>query len=207
MNNDDAVPASSPGVTYQAHEGEQVVTDPVRIRALAHPFRLQLLDYLSDVPQATATECAEALNESVASCSFHLRTLAKHGYIEPAARNGREKPWKVVSSTRSQSIDREQPGSVHAVSTLASMHVSRETERIQDWLGHAPAQQVEDIDFTTVHSNSFYLTHEEMAELREELLTLAQRFDGRWADPGLRPEGSKPARLFAVLNFDPNEEP
>lgn len=207
MKNDDGSPSSSSGVTYRAHEGEQVVTDPVRIRALAHPFRLQLLDYLGEVPQATATECAEALNESVASCSFHLRTLAKHGYIEPAERNGREKPWKVVSTTRTQSIDRDQPGSVHAVSTLAAMQVSRETARIQDWLGQAPAQPVEDIDCTTVHSNSFYLTHEEIAELREELLTLAKRFDGRWTDPALRPEGSRPARLFAVLNFDPIEEP
>lgn len=207
MNNDDGEQVPTTGSTYQGHQGEQVITDPVRIRALAHPFRLRLLEYLGDVPQATATECAAALNESVASCSFHLRTLSKHGYIEPAERKGREKPWKVVSSSPSQSIDRGQPGSVHAVSTLASMQVIREGERIQNWLRQAPSQPVEDIDCTTVHSNSFYATREEIAELRGEILNLARRFDGRWTDPEKRPEGSKPARLFAVLNFDPIEEP
>lgn len=199
-------PADSSGVTYRGHDGEQVVSDPVHIRALAHPFRLELLDYLGDVPQATATECAAALNESVASCSFHLRTLAKHGYIEPAERSGREKPWKVVSRSRSQSIDRNQPGSVQALSGLASLQVARETDRIQGWLRAAASQPIEDIDCTTVYSNSVYATHEEIRELREQILQLAARFDGRWSQPELRPEGSRPTRLFAVLNLDPLEQ-
>jgi DNA-binding transcriptional ArsR family regulator len=62
----------------------QPIHDPAHIKALAHPIRLALLDFLGSVPQATATQCAEAIKESVASCSFHLRTLAKHGYIEQA---------------------------------------------------------------------------------------------------------------------------
>src|SRR5690606_31380155 len=72
------------------------ISDPGRIRALAHPLRLELLDHLRDVGEATATECAAQVGESVASCSFHLRMLAKYGFLERAERRGKEKPWRVV---------------------------------------------------------------------------------------------------------------
>ena len=71
------------------------ITDPQRIRALTHPLRLELMDVLAEEGAATATRCAELTGESVASCSFHLRMLAKYGYIEPAERTGREKPWRL----------------------------------------------------------------------------------------------------------------
>jgi DNA-binding IclR family transcriptional regulator len=44
---------------------------------------------------STATECAEDVAESASSCSYHLRTLAKHGFVEevPSA-DGRERRWR-----------------------------------------------------------------------------------------------------------------
>lgn len=199
-------PAASDSVnSNELRTEEQIVTDPVRIRALAHPFRLQLLDYLQEVAQATATECAAALNESVASCSFHLRTLAKHGYIEPAPRAGREKPWKLVSRRRTQTIDNAQPGSTEAVSSLAALQVDRQTARIHDWLRAAPSLPAEDTAAAAISSGSFYATGEEVRELREQILQLTDRFEARWTNPELRPAGARIARLFAVLNFDPEE--
>ena len=59
------------------------ISEPERVRALAHPLRLALLDFLEDGGEATATRCAEATGESVASCSFHLRILAKYGFMAP----------------------------------------------------------------------------------------------------------------------------
>ncbi|GAB3555678.1 ArsR/SmtB family transcription factor [Spelaeicoccus albus] len=193
-------------IHYPTHEGEQVVADPVHIRALTHPVRLRLLGYLDDVSEATATECADAIGESVASCSFHLRTLAKHGYIEPAERRGREKPWKVVSHRRSQVIDRNAPGAAHALSSLASMSVSVQTERIHEWLRVAPSQPIEEVEAASVYGASYYLTLDEMYELREELLRLGERFAGRTANPELRPDGARHVNLFGVLNIDPHDE-
>src|SRR5206468_6337616 len=41
-----------------------------------------------------ATECAEEIGESAASCSYHLRTLAKHGFVEQVpTEDGRERRW------------------------------------------------------------------------------------------------------------------
>ena len=89
------------------------VTDPHRIRALAHPLRLALLELLGDGP-ATATECAASTGDSVASCSFHLRMLAKYGWIEPAERRGREKPWQLVTQGRDLRPETDNPESMRA---------------------------------------------------------------------------------------------
>ncbi|MBD7996732.1 helix-turn-helix domain-containing protein [Arthrobacter sp. Sa2CUA1] len=166
---------------------------------------MELLDYLDDAGQATATECAAATGESVASCSYHLRMLAKHGYIEQADQQGREKPWKVVSHGRSSVIDRNAPGSVHAVSAMASMFVHRQLDRVQSWLQRASELPVEDIDVSTITSSRFYATHEEIRQFREEVWELARRFDGRRNHPELWPEGSVPVQLFAVVNIDPDQ--
>jgi DNA-binding IclR family transcriptional regulator len=43
---------------------------------------------------STATECAEEVGESASSCSYHLRTLAKHGFVEEVpSTDGRERRW------------------------------------------------------------------------------------------------------------------
>lgn len=204
VNHGDGVSSLSDGVTYRGPLNEQVISDPVRIRALAHPVRLELLDYLDEAGQATATECAGVLGESVASCSYHLRMLNKHGYIEQVARPGREKPWKVVSHSRSSVIDRNAPGSVHAVSAIATIFVHRQLDRIQSWLQRAPQLPVDDIDVSTVTGSSFYATHDEIRQFREDLWELARRFDGRWQDPEQRPLGSVPVQLFAAMNIDPD---
>jgi hypothetical protein len=85
---------------------EERTPDPKALRALAHPARWQLVDLLGSEGTATATRCAEVLGESVASCSYHLRMLAKYGYIEEApGRAGKEKPWR-LASPRSTAVRR-----------------------------------------------------------------------------------------------------
>jgi DNA-binding transcriptional ArsR family regulator len=69
------------------------------MRALAHPTRLSLLDHLHDVDQATATECAAAVGDSPSSCSYHLRALARWGFVEAATGGvGRERPWRATAA-------------------------------------------------------------------------------------------------------------
>src|SRR5690349_5424823 len=74
------------------------LTDPRALRAYAHPTRMALMALLRrDGPQ-TATRAASAIGESVASCSFHLRQMAKYGLVEEAGGGrGREKPWRATA--------------------------------------------------------------------------------------------------------------
>jgi DNA-binding transcriptional ArsR family regulator len=71
------------------------LTAPAALRALGHPTRLRILGRLQLEGDATATECAQDVGESPSSCSYHLRTLARHGFVEEApSDDGRERRWR-----------------------------------------------------------------------------------------------------------------
>lgn len=183
-------------------------TDPARIRALAHPLRLELLDLLGERGELTATECAEAVGDSVASCSFHLRTLEKYGYIERAEPRGREKPWRVVAGeNRDARPDPSVPGSMFAVQELASLTVAREAERVRGYIASAAEEPDEWVQATTITTSSFWATAEELAELSEAVQRLTDRFAGRGGDPAARPDGARHARLFAAVHPDAEPAP
>lgn len=177
------------------------ITDPQRIRALAHPLRLELLDLLGDV-ELTATECAERTGESVASCSFHLRMLAKYGFVEPAQRRGREKPWKLVSRSRDVRPDFDQPGSARALGMLGALFVEHSVEHVRAWIDQMPDEPPRWVDSSTICSSAFWATSDELAEISAQLQNIGERFADRVDDPSLRPAGSRPIRVFATANPD-----
>ena len=73
------------------------VTDGAVLAALAHPLRVALLYQLNALGSRTASQCAQALGETPANCSYHLRQLAKVGLVErEEATDGRERPWRPV---------------------------------------------------------------------------------------------------------------
>ncbi|MFD4958487.1 ArsR/SmtB family transcription factor [Microbacterium sp. NPDC058389] len=186
-----------------APERRERITDPERIRALAHPVRIALLDHLADVGEATATECAAALGESPASCSFHLRTLEKYGYIERADRRGREKPWRVKTADFDMRPDPDVPGSLLAVQAVASLGLESEYLRAMDWFSRIDRESDEWLQATTFTRSSFWATAEELAQLSRDVQDITERFAGRHADPSKRPEGARFSRFFAVVNPEP----
>lgn len=202
---------SARGAAAPPHDaGAMRVTEPTRVRALAHPVRMDLLSFLDDVGEATATECAVHLGQTVANCSFHLRTLAKAGYIEPAEPRGRERPWRVVARERNITPDPLDPASRRAVLELGEISVRREAERYIDHLRHLDHDGVADpelIPLTQLTTSAFWATPTETAELVEGLHALMKRFDGRTADPAIRPGGARMMRLFTAINPDMAFEP
>ena len=154
------------------------VSDPQRIRALSHPLRLELIDILGEGP-ATATRCAAATGESVASCSFHLRMLAKYGYIEPAPAERPGKPWQLTSSSQEIRPDANDPDSLRAVEAMAGVFVDREVEHIHRWLAQATTESPEWIN--ALHGDRLVDLgdSEEMEELSKTLQALADRFEDR----------------------------
>ena len=179
------------------------ITDPARIRALAHPVRLRLLDYLGGVSEATATECGEAVGESPANASFHLRILEKYGYIERAPRRGREKPWRVRNADFDLRPDPEVAGSMAAVQAVAAFGLETEFLRAMDWFARADREPDEWVQASTFTRSSFWATSEELAQLSRDLQQITDRFAGRHADPSKRPPGARYTRMFAVANPDP----
>ena len=86
------------GTTEPGMPGNPVtLTDPTMMRALAHQARIAIWSYLGLHGPATATECAEIAGLSPSACSYHLRTLARYGFVEEdpdSAADGRERPWR-----------------------------------------------------------------------------------------------------------------
>src|SRR5271170_5401288 len=73
------------------------LTDPKMMRALAHPARIAIWSHIAMRGPATATECAQVTGLSPSACSYHLRTLARYGFVEEdraSAADGRERPWR-----------------------------------------------------------------------------------------------------------------
>ncbi|HEY0216548.1 MAG TPA: helix-turn-helix domain-containing protein [Cellulomonas sp.] len=197
---DDSPPDPTPDPT--PGRPSNPATDPERIRALAHPLRLRLLDLLDAEGDLTATDCARRTGESVASCSFHLHTLARHGFVLPAPRRGREKPWRSVRQ-RDSRYDPAQPESLRAVSEMARLTVDREAERLHRWLGTAATEDDTWLLSANLQVSSFWATAEELREVAEELGRLTSRFAGRSEDPALRPAGARLSRLFSAVNAEP----
>ena len=99
------------------------------MRALAHPTRLALLDHLHSVEHATATECSEFVDDSPSSCSYHLRALAKWGFVEETdGGRGRERPWRATTARIEFASDGPE------ATVLRDELVGRQQQRVRDSL-------------------------------------------------------------------------
>jgi DNA-binding transcriptional ArsR family regulator len=175
------------------------LTDAKEMRALAHPMRVALLELLARDGPLTATEAGEALGESPANMSFHLRTLAKHGFVEEApGGTGRQRPWQRVGLATSFELESDDTTTAAAAAALAD-HVARRTyDRQQQWAAtrssFPPAWR--EASFATTALT--YLTPAELHALGEEVVALVHRFQERITDPATRPADAGPVAISAT---------
>ena len=110
---------------------ERKLSDPRAMRAVAHPVRLGIMEQLAVHGPMTATELASRLDETPSNCSWHLRKLAEHGFVEDAeGGTGRKRPWQVVSrGMRWGEVD-ESPELVRAGEALSQLMIEREVARL-----------------------------------------------------------------------------
>lgn len=175
--------------------------DPAMLRALAHPLRVEILSVIDELGEATATQIADKVGESPSNCSFHLRTLAKSGFIERAEAKGTSKPWKAVHQSRDLRPEAGNPESMRTSATIGALYVQHEANRVVDFLTRHGLGNEEWLPGITINSSAFWATPEELGELATEIAHLADRFRGR-KEPANRPPGSRKAHLFATLNPD-----
>jgi hypothetical protein len=78
-------------------EARRHITEPEALDALAHPVRLDIMNFLMNSGPATASACARAVGDTPSNSSYHLRTLAKAGLVgEVVSADGRERPWQAL---------------------------------------------------------------------------------------------------------------
>ncbi|WP_072314934.1 ArsR/SmtB family transcription factor [Agrococcus sp. Marseille-P2731] len=183
------------------HGRELRTGDPALLRALAHPLRVEILSVIDELEEATATQIAERVGESPSNCSFHLRTLAKAGFIERAAAQGTSKPWRAVHHSRDLRPNPHDQDSIRTSAAIGALYVQHEANRMVDFLTVHGLGDEQWLPGTTINTSTFWATSDELAEVATEIAHLVDRFRGR-KDPAHRPPGSRKAHLFATLNPD-----
>lgn len=166
-----------------------------QLRALAHPRRLQLTDLLMAEGPKTASECAAALGDSAASCSYHLRQLARFGFVKEAdGGHGRNRPWRYVPL--GNRIDAGgSPAERAAAEALGAVVEARNLERVRHYTEHRAADPWRDAAAST--DWAVRLTEEELVELGSAFIALVAPLQRR-TFAGEAPPG---ARLVDVLTY------
>ncbi len=173
--------------------------DPRELAALAHPVRLGIMELLTVSGPLTATELADRLDETPANCSWHLRKLAEHHFVEEAGGGiGRQRPWQVRSVGLAWDENDASPGQLRAGRALEQMLLERQVTRFHE--ARARLHDDGDEDWGQAASatqSASWLTLDELEEVNAEIRAVLERYVDRLTDPALRPAGSRLCEFVA----------
>ncbi|WP_210649356.1 helix-turn-helix domain-containing protein [Nocardioides sp. SYSU D00065] len=173
--------------------------DPRALTAVAHPVRMGILELLTIEGPLTASQLAERLDESPANCSWHLRKLAEHDFIEEAeGGTGRQRPWQMSQVGLSWGDEPDTgPEERRAGEALARAMLERWVDRYLDSSARLAESDPEWRAAGELTQTMGWLTREELREVNDQVAALIRAYEGRLADPASRPEGSRLVELVA----------
>ena len=163
-------------------------------------MRIALLEALGPGGAMTATELGECIGESPTTCSFHLRQLAKYGFVEEAGGGkGRARPWRMTSMDLRIKAARGDAESEIAAGTVGRMVRERQFSRYWTWMETRATYPREWQGAAPQSEYVYYLTAGELKQLTGELENLlADRFADRLTDPSKRPPGAAPVEVVTL---------
>jgi hypothetical protein len=174
------------------------LSDPRELRAVTHPVRLALIEVLGLNSALTATEAGELISESPTTCSFHLRQLAKYGFVEEAGTGpGRRRPWKLTHRAIQFSPASDDPDSIIAATALQDLLVRRWFERFDSWQRVRHTYSAEWQEASDLTEGIVYLTPAELIEAEKARMAVFDRFRSRDTDPSLRPGDARPVEVLS----------
>ncbi|WP_433016620.1 ArsR/SmtB family transcription factor [Kribbella sp. CA-294648] len=187
----------------------RLLDDPLAIRAMAHPVRLELQTLLGKEGPLTAAEAARRLGISQALASHHLRQLAKYDFVEAVpGKDNRERPWRLVSTSQSWRDVDLSPEAAAAADVLEQLMAERALGSLADWQQRRSSEDRVWRENSGISRTGIYLTGEELAELEEQLEALLMRYvDERPIDDkSTRPPGSRLVDITRIVIVSPADE-
>jgi DNA-binding transcriptional ArsR family regulator len=177
-------------------ERRRRISDPLAMRALAHPLRLRLHALVGREGSLTAADAARQLGISQALASHHLRQLAKYGYVERGEPGDhRERPWRVTATSNSW-----EPGSTaegwESMEMLERVVLDRAATQFADWQQRRADAEPGWAEHTGISQSMVYLTLEEMTELERAWSALIEPLARR------RPIGAHDKRPAGAVPVD-----
>jgi len=192
-------PGPEPGSTENPLE----ITDPRALRALAHPARLAILQHLALDGPATATECAEVAGLSPSACSYHLRALARYGFVDEDPSGGvdrRHRPWRARVVSITGRSDHDRPAALRAASRLLAETMQVRTEEVRAAYLDREAEYPPDWQRAAGWSQDvLHVTAAELDEVRHKMQAILAEYRRLTRED--RPPGAR--RVHVILDFTP----
>ncbi|MEV0622603.1 helix-turn-helix domain-containing protein [Nonomuraea sp. NPDC050404] len=174
--------------------------DPVAMRAFAHPVRLALHELLMRSGATTAADAAREVGISQALASYHLRQLARYGFVEQAeARDERERPWRATTLSQEWSNTESDPEFSAARGLLEQVIIERALAQLAEWRERRAQEPEEWRGYGGVGNSYLYVTPDELTELENAIGRLMEPLMARITDPSERPEGARPVLSAHLL--------
>ncbi|MFC3493153.1 ArsR/SmtB family transcription factor [Glycomyces rhizosphaerae] len=182
--------APEPGPAAKARflgKDHERISDPERMKALAHPARMAVFDFLAGqrvagLEGATATEIAEVAGMTPSAMSYHLRTLAKAGFIEEAPSRGdaRERLWRMKIHSFSIRAEPDAPESDKIIErTMGEAFIEQHDRNYMRWLDQRFEVDPALRDASLTQQAHLRLTIEEAAEFSRRFQELEQEYADR----------------------------
>ncbi|MGW6061574.1 ArsR/SmtB family transcription factor [Streptomyces sp. NPDC055189] len=198
--------AKEPGTTDGAPEE---LSDLRVLKALAQPRRQQMLQHLTAHGPATSATLARALGLNTGATSYHLRELARYGFVEETgdAGHGRERWWRAIPGDRRFPPRSKQNAETRLVmDELNHLSYAADLELFEQLQREGGAGLGEWADAFAYSRGTIRLTLPELREFFEEYIALLNRYK--------RPDAQTPAdartvltRLLAFPAPEPTDEP
>ncbi len=185
-----------------------MLDDPLAIRAMAHPLRLDLMAIIGRLGQATTADAARELGISHGLASHHLRQLAKYGFVEQVkGKDHRERPWRMTATSYNWRAATATAEGTGAVDVLEQVLAEQALEGFLDWQQRRKDWPRAWREHTGIGESTVYLTQAELAGLSDAMDALINRYvnERPLDDVASRPPGSVPVNftLFAVPGSEP----
>lgn len=172
---------------------ERHLNDVATLRALSHPIRVKLYETLAMEGPLTATQAGELIGESPSTCSFHLRQLAKYGFVEEAGNGkGRQRPWQAKPQSLHIETSGDNPEVSAASRALGGLWEDRHLGQLRTWRETDASYPKQWRDAASDSASLTFLTPDELQELGDEFHALMGRYVDRVVDPSKRPAGALP---------------
>jgi DNA-binding transcriptional ArsR family regulator len=158
------------------------ISDPQVMRALAHPARIAIVEYLNNSGAVvTATECAELVGLSPSATSYHLRELAKYGLVEqaPSRGDGRERVWRSVGTGLRIDAEADTPEAAAATAALIDIYLERDIAKTREWVKRQPSETEEWRDAGALMGHQLTLTADELKALNAKVAELVEPYRTR----------------------------
>lgn len=175
---------TSDATPHSQHPVQARDLDLTALKALAHPLRIGIWNSLSMFGPATSSTLAVRLGESSGLMSYHLRTLAQHGFIEeiPDRGTARERWWQSVPGRTT--IDTNQLAQSPAGKAALDIYLTEMTyssaASLRDFQNRALHEEPQEwLDAATVSIANASMTVEELGAFVQDMEALVRSWIDR----------------------------